>query len=494
MNKMEKFSFFFYIAIFALAIGIRIYDVQDPPLDFHPTRQLHSTLIARGMYASLDEGKTFSEGQKDIAINQWKLEGLIEPPIMEWLSAIGYLLMGKIELWFPRLIAIVFWIVAGLGIFLTSELQLNSRSIFLALSLFFLYPYAVIASRSFQPESLLVASISLFLYSVIRWHQVKSWKWTLIAGIMGGIAIFIKTVAIFFIVGIWAAVILSGRKKFAILRNLKVWAAAIVTILPYMGFHIYGVYIANSLSGQFSLRFFPQLWLQISFYINWLYSLREVFTIEILTIAVLGIVLTKKNLYRNVLLGMWVGYVFLGFTLPYHTSTHNYYHLPLFIPVSLGVGLFFDRFLEFYKQRIGWASNLAGLMIIFLFSIYTFDTVNILRKIDYRYEVDFWESLGERFDTNSVVAALSQDYGYRLAYWGWKTPINWPSTNDINLREIAGQQIELRNTFDEIANRADYFLITDFVELEKQPFLLDWLYEQYSLVEKGERFLLFAAN
>ena len=36
--------------MFAVGIGLRLYDLTDPPIDFHPTRQLRGALIARGMY------------------------------------------------------------------------------------------------------------------------------------------------------------------------------------------------------------------------------------------------------------------------------------------------------------------------------------------------------------------------------------------------------------------------------------------------------------
>ena len=38
------------LVIFIAALGIRLYDLTDLPLDFHPTRQLFSALKARGMY------------------------------------------------------------------------------------------------------------------------------------------------------------------------------------------------------------------------------------------------------------------------------------------------------------------------------------------------------------------------------------------------------------------------------------------------------------
>ena len=36
--------------IVVVGLAIRLYDLTDLPLDFHSTRQMHSALIARGMY------------------------------------------------------------------------------------------------------------------------------------------------------------------------------------------------------------------------------------------------------------------------------------------------------------------------------------------------------------------------------------------------------------------------------------------------------------
>ena len=80
-----------------LAIMVRLYDLDDLPLDFNATRQLHSATIARGMYY---EHKADAEAwQRDLAVRQWKNQGLIEPQIMERVSAIGYQLAGQELLW-----------------------------------------------------------------------------------------------------------------------------------------------------------------------------------------------------------------------------------------------------------------------------------------------------------------------------------------------------------------------------------------------------------
>ena len=43
------------VLIFFAALAIRLYDFDDPPLDFHPARQLHSALIARAEFLNHEE-------------------------------------------------------------------------------------------------------------------------------------------------------------------------------------------------------------------------------------------------------------------------------------------------------------------------------------------------------------------------------------------------------------------------------------------------------
>ena len=103
------------LALF-LGLLIRLYDLDDLPLDFHPTRQLHSLIIARGMYyQNLDDAPSW---QREFAITEWQEEDQIELPIMESLVASGYRLVGQEDLRLPRILAISLWMIGGLGLFL----------------------------------------------------------------------------------------------------------------------------------------------------------------------------------------------------------------------------------------------------------------------------------------------------------------------------------------------------------------------------------------
>ena len=50
---MKTYHWIWYallVLVFMMGFIIRVSDLFDAPLDFHATRQLHSALIARGMY------------------------------------------------------------------------------------------------------------------------------------------------------------------------------------------------------------------------------------------------------------------------------------------------------------------------------------------------------------------------------------------------------------------------------------------------------------
>jgi hypothetical protein len=87
--------------------------------------------------------------------------------------------------------------------------------------------------------------------------------------------------------------------------------------------------------------------------------------------------------------------------------------------------------------------------------------------------------------------ALTQDYGMRLAYWGWIPTVVWPRAGDIYYHENRGAKFEFDKTFAAKASNKDYFIITDFDELSKQPLLKEYLYSQYPIAFSGEGFVIF---
>ncbi|HAF62286.1 MAG TPA: hypothetical protein DCK95_08170 [Anaerolineaceae bacterium] len=488
--KPKKKPLFVLLTIVVVLLGtlIRIYDLSDAPLDFHPTRQLHSALMSRGMYYQLT-GETSAQAQR--AIEQWKLEGLIEPPIMEWLTAFGYRLVGEVDLRIPRLIAMTFWLLSAILLVIGAKEEQGWKAALIGVAFFLFYPYGVIASRSFQPETLLVFFLAFFLLALLQWDKRRNWRWAVAAGLLGGVAIFVKTVAAFFVAGMWLGWLLSDKNWKTVFKDAKIWVAFLLTILPYGIYLVYGVWIDKGLAGQFSLRFFPSMWTDVAFYLRWLSNLRRVVSVEWLVAALVGIFLMEKKSTRNILLGAGVGYILLGFALPHHISTHDYYHLPLLLLVAFAVTALFQKLIRWLGEKKTGVQVATGIAFCMLFGIYAMDARSTLNKQDYRQEVAYWERVGTMFSPQDKVVALSQDYSYRLAYWGWVSSRNWPNMDDIALRQQAGLDVDIADYFEDYTSGYDYFLVTDFEEFTRQPELEEWLRANYPLLSTEEGVLVF---
>ena len=102
------------IVLFVLGFGIRMVDLTDLPLDFHPTRQFLSAIKARGMYYQF--ARDIPEWQREMAIQEWKDADVFEPAVNETVVAGLYLLFGE-HLWLARIASSVYWLLGGLALF-----------------------------------------------------------------------------------------------------------------------------------------------------------------------------------------------------------------------------------------------------------------------------------------------------------------------------------------------------------------------------------------
>jgi hypothetical protein len=76
-------------------------------------------------------------------------------------------------------------------------------------------------------------------------------------------------------------------------------------------------------------------------YLRWLSNLRRVVGVEWLVLGFAGTLLIENKTVRNIFIRCMARVLLLGFSLPYHISTHDYYHLPLLLFIAFGIsGLF----------------------------------------------------------------------------------------------------------------------------------------------------------
>jgi len=89
------------------------------------------------------------------------------------------------------------------------------------------------------------------------------------------------------------------------------------------------------------------------------------------------------------------------------------------------------------------------------------------------------------------VVSIAPFYSLPISYWGWVNVTNWLSIGDFNIRAMAGQEINVEETFREATADHDYFLVMNFDELNNQPEVKRLLEEGYPLVVKNPNYAIY---
>ena len=441
--------------LFAAAITLRLIDFTDQPLDFNPARQLYSAIIARAIYY---QGLPAADPillARATAI-RGNLEQL-EPPVLETLAVWIYRLGGKEVLWAPRLYSIVFWLAGGAILYMLGREFLNGRyGALIGLAYFLFLPLGVYASRSFQPDPAMIAALLLSFWLLLIWDQRRTMKWAALAGLVGGLAVLLKGVGLFFIGGFliglllarWYAASGALARRTGPIRmwfDLQVLSVMGLTAIPALVIYLPRLVAGSSLYTRSAIYHWNDL-IDPSFYIRWLILIDTHLNLFIVLIAFAGVLLLPIKM-KSALLGLWAGYGLYGLSFPKLIITHDYYQLPLLAIVSLSLIPAADLVAEKIVSA-GRLSRLVGLGAFSLAVLYPFwISRSVMLAEDFREAPSYWETVGKAIPDNGKAIGYSQDYGFRLMYYGWQNFRAWSA--DIPPEEFA-----------ENAGDAAYFVIT----------------------------------
>ncbi len=487
----RKSLYFALTLALAAAIGIRFYDLTDLPLDFASTRQLFSALKARGIYYNLLPAQAeVPQWQRDMAIQQWQELATIEPTILETLTALTYRVIGE-HLWVARAYSALFWVLAGVLLFLLAQELAGLNGAFISLLFYLFLPFGIIASRAFQPDSMMVALMIAGAWATFHWANQRTIKWALAAGILNSLAIFVKNVAVFPLAFAAIALVL----EYGLLKSLKdkqTWIVASLSVFLPASYTLYGLLFSGFLGQQFAFRFFPQFWSDLAFYLRWKGSIDGVIGFGAFVSAVAGIFVARRR-GMAFLTGLWAGYFVYGMTFAYHIITHEYYQLMLVPIVALSLAPVAETLLETASRlRRNWSIQVAlSILITLVIALQIWNVRVELIRNDWRPDAEFWFNLGQKLGQKGPVLAIAQDYGYRLAYWGWQEVDSWYDTGDLGIRSLDGRQIDLLQRFQELTAGKHYLVITQINRLEQQPEIKDFIYATYPIFDEGQGYLIF---
>jgi hypothetical protein len=477
------------VLLFGLGLGIRLFDLTDLPLDFHPTRQLLGALKARGMFDQTAPG--VPDWQRKMSLKQWKTKAEVEPEVIEHLAAFTYRFTGE-QLWVARAYSSLFWLIGGLFLFLLVRDLVSIDGAVISTAYYLFFPYAITASRSFQPDPLMVMLIILFWWMITRWSKTQSWGWAILTGLLGGFAIYVKFIAAFFVLGAALGTALGHFSLRDLVRKPQVWLMAVLGILPASAYLFYGIVLNGFLGQQFSGRFIPALLLSPLNYIQWAGLANMAAGGLAIMLGLLGLLIVRQKGLRIFLSGLWIAYILYGLFFDYHVATHDYYHLPLIplVAVSLAplADLIMTHLSELASQR--WMRLTAFGILIYGLLAGVWDLRNQMKSVDYRAQAGMWAEIGDKLNHGPNVVALTQDYGSRLAYWGWQDALIWPNSGDIDYHETRGAAFAPAERFAKLTRGNTYFLVTDFDELDRQPDLKKML-AGFSVFAQGNGYTIF---
>lgn len=161
--------------VFLVGAVLRLSSLTNPPLDYHADRQLYCAIIAPGIYCQLIA--CGDEKYRQTAIALWKEETVYEPQILEWLTALSYLISGEESLWVVRVLNSIFWLVGGITLFALACRMTSSDGAVAALTVYVFLDFAVFVNRAFLLETFMLMWTILAALALYRWWDCNKWKW-----------------------------------------------------------------------------------------------------------------------------------------------------------------------------------------------------------------------------------------------------------------------------------------------------------------------------
>jgi hypothetical protein len=481
--------------LFTTALAIRVFGINETPLDFHPVKQYRFALSARAYY--YDSLDSVPEWKREVASANMQQIGLLHPPILERLAAYSYLLAGEERLWIPRLLSSLFWVVGGVFVYLIARRMTSGDGAIFSTAFYLLLPFGVLASQSFQIDPLMVMMMSISLFLIIRYRELPSVGRLLGAAIASGTAILLKPVCFPVIGGVFAALAIDRQGVRKSVLNPHSLTFTIIALLPTVVFYGYGIIAGGVLEHQAEKSFIPTLFLEFRFWDGWLKRVRIVMGYTYFLGGLLGTLVFRRGWPKAFVLGLWAGYFAMCFLFNYTICTHDYYHLPLVPIVALSLGPIASLILErVNRETRSWYWRLTVWAVLFVILFLSAGTsVQARRKLpDFENDVHMAQSIGDEVAHSTRTIVLDPYEGKPLMYYGEFSGEWWPYWYDIRDEKLWGQRemsVEERLNLLSLNNSPECFIITDLVEFEGQEDLQEFLTTRFSILVERDEYLIF---
>ena len=518
----------FVLAMLAVGLALRCYRITEPPMDFHPTRQYIGAAVARSYYFNMDS--SIPEWRREIAQIGKDRQELLEPQIMPGMAAVSYRVTGGERLWIPRFYSILFWLATG-GVLLViaRDIGLGEKERMWVLAIHLFAPFAVLNSRVFQPDPLMVLLMFLALWSALRYDRAPSPKAILVTTALAAATLFVKPVCVFMLFAGFAGLKIHRVGIAKTIRNPHLYVFTALMLAPAVSYYIIQLKSGGYIGTQTEGSFVPQLLFTFKYWFGWLKMIGRNIGLQGLVAAAIGFAMFANLRGRWFLGGVWFGYFCYGLFFSYQIHTHDYYSMAIIPMAALTAAPFMVRLMEFL--RLQWKDHtlrlagaavtmgLAGLVVLAglmkmksdgkltpevkggiktagsLFGADMKLLTFLGYGIDERAEVARYKEIGKRLNHTDKALYLTHDYGKSLTYHAEIAGEIWPGQTDFAKRRLAGKEpIDLVERLNDRIQKSGmrFFAATELDEFRKQPELVEELDRRHELLDSNDHHRLYA--
>ena len=126
------------------------------------------------------------------------------------------------------------------------------------------------------------------ILAIVRFHEKANMTRLLTAAIMSGLALLIKPVAAFLILGAFISLALSREHPKKLIFNKFCWLFCLITVAPAAVYYLYQIAGGGALSGVAQKSILPGLLVHLFYYKGWLYQLERVVGFPALVASLVG--------------------------------------------------------------------------------------------------------------------------------------------------------------------------------------------------------------
>jgi 4-amino-4-deoxy-L-arabinose transferase-like glycosyltransferase len=491
-TKPAQLAFLLFLLTFAQAV--RLHDITQPLVTFHPTRHYRSAVIARHCYYHADPRTPDWRVRVADANREMQPQG--EPPLLEWLGAGLYLMLGHEDVAYPRALVALMWVLGAIPLYLLALRWSSPATAPVGVAVYLFLPYAIVASRNFQPDALMTLASLWALVGVARFFERPTNGRRLSVIALVALALLVKPMSVFLTIPV---IVGLGIVRPRDAPRVSVWSVIVTAglpLLPAVLYYGYSTLFGSFARDQMVMRFVPDLLTTSFFWGGLARQIGRVFTWPLFIISLLGIAFAPRIQARVVLAFLWSGYAIFAVAFTYHMPTHDYYHWPFIAAVALGVAgvaasverVFADRVRPAVIQAVAVAGTVA-IAVIGTSAAWPRLSVPSADAV-----VTAYREIGELTEHHTKVLFLDLAYGYPLMYHGELSGDSWPTSDDLAAEAIGGNPaITAQERFarDYAGFEPSYFVATDLPSLDAQPDLRALLKEKAVVVKQTSTYHVY---